>query len=221
MLIGMVGTTIAPWMQFYLQSSVVEKNIRKEDYKYSRWDVIIGCIIAAIVAFFIVIATSATIFKQGYKIVDAIDAAKALIPLAGRWAGYLFAFGLLNASIFAASILPLSTAYSVSEAFGWENGVNRKFNEAKRFYWLYTSIIIIGALVIMIPNLSLIFLMYISQVLNGVLLPLILILMLQLINKKEIMGDLKNSKAMNIVSWASIALLVAVNLFMIVSLFIK
>lgn len=221
MFIGMIGTTIAPWMQFYLQSSIVEKNIRKQEYKYSRWDVIVGCIIAVIVAFFIIIATASTIFKTGGKIVDAADAAVALIPLAGRFAGYLFAFGLLNASIFAASILPLSTAYSVSEAFGWENGINRKFAEARKFYILYTAIIIIGAAVIMIPHLSLVFLMYISQVLNGVLLPVILILMLRLVNKKELMGELKNSKTINIISWASVALLVAVNLFMIISLFIK
>lgn len=221
MLVGMIGTTIAPWMQFYLQSSIVEKNIRKQDYKYSRWDVIVGCIIAVIVAFFIVVATASTIFKAGGEIVDAADAAVALIPLAGRFAGYLFAFGLLNASIFAASILPLSTAYSVSEAFGWENGVNRKFGEAKKFYILYTAIIIIGAAVIMIPHLSLVFLMYISQVLNGVLLPVILILMLVLVNKKEIMGSLKNSKTINIISVISAALLIIVNIFMIFSLFVK
>jgi Mn2+/Fe2+ NRAMP family transporter len=221
MLIGMIGTTIAPWMQFYLQSSIVEKNIKREDYKYSKWDVIVGCIIAAVVAFFIVIATASTIFKSGGNIVDAADAAVALIPLAGRFAGLLFAFGLLNASVFAASILPLSTAYSVSEAFGWENGVNRKFSEAKRFYILYTAIIVIGAAVIMIPNLSLVFLMYISQVLNGVLLPVILILMLYLANKKPLMGNMKNSKTINIISWASVVFLVIVNIFMITSLFIK
>ncbi len=221
MLIGMIGTTIAPWMQFYLQSSIVEKGIKKEDYKYSKWDVMVGCLIAAIVAFFIVIATASTIFKSGGNIVDAADAAVALIPLAGRFAGLLFAFGLLNASIFAASILPLSTAYSVSEAFGWENGVNRKFSEAKRFYILYTAIIVIGAAVIMIPNLSLVFLMYISQVMNGVLLPVILIFMLHLANKKELMGNLVNSKTINIISWASVVFLVIVNIFMITSLFIN
>ncbi len=220
MIIGMIGTTVAPWMQFYLQSSIVEKKIRKEDYKYSRWDVVVGCLIAAIVAFFIVVATASTIFKSGGRIVDAADAAVALIPLAGRFAGYLFAFGLLNASIFAASILPLSTAYSVSEAFGWENGVNRKFGEAKRFYILYTAIIIIGAAVIMIPNLSLVFLMYISQVLNGVLLPVILIFMMRLSNRKELMGNLRNSKAVNILSLISFIVLVIANIFMISSLFI-
>jgi Mn2+/Fe2+ NRAMP family transporter len=221
MLIGMIGTTIAPWMQFYLQSSVVEKSIRRQDYKYSRLDVIVGCIIAVIVAFFIVVATASTIFKAGGRIIDAADAAVALMPLAGRFAGYLFAFGLLNASMFAASILPLSTAYSVAEAFGWENGVNRKFREAKKFYILYTAIIVIGAAVIMIPHLSLVFLMCISQVLNGVLLPIILVLMLVLVNKREIMGDLRNSRAINIVSIISVIFLVIVNIFMIFSLFIK
>ncbi|MFH1248824.1 MAG: Nramp family divalent metal transporter [archaeon] len=221
MIIAMIGTTIAPWMQFYLQSSIVEKNIKRRDYKYSKLDVIVGCIIAAVVAYFIILSTASTIFHSNKQIVDAADAAVALIPLAGKFAGYLFAFGLLNASIFAASILPLSTAYSVSEAFGWENGVNRKFSEAKKFYLLYTAIIVIGAAVIMIPNSSLIFLMYISQVLNGVLLPVILIIMLRLVNNKEIMGDFANTKTTNIIAVASTILLVAVNIFMIVSLFIK
>ncbi|MBI5148787.1 Nramp family divalent metal transporter [Candidatus Pacearchaeota archaeon] len=216
LLIGMIGTTIAPWMQFYLQSSVVEKGIRKEDLKYSKWDVILGCIMTDLVALFIVIATAATIFKVGGSINTAADAAIALGPLAGNWATYLFAFGLLNAGIFAASILPLSTAYSVSEGLGWESGVNRKFSEAKEFYILYTAMIVIGAAVMMIPNLPIIFMMYFSQVLNGILLPVILISMLILSNKKELMGEYKNSKTYNIIVWIiSIVIIILIFLMLI------
>lgn len=216
LLIGMIGTTIAPWMQFYLQSSVVEKGIRKEDLKYSKWDVILGCIMTDLVALFIVIATAATIFKAGGSINTAADAAIALGPLAGKWATYLFAFGLLNAGIFAASILPLSTAYSVSEGLGWESGVNRKFSEAKEFYILYTAMIVIGAAVMMIPNLPIIFMMYFSQVLNGILLPVILISMLILSNKKELMGEFKNSKTYNVIVWIiSIVIIILIFLMLI------
>ena len=216
MLIGLVGTTIAPWMQFYLQSSVVEKGIRKEDYKYSKIDVIMGCIITDVVALFIIIATAATIFKVGGSITNASDAAIALKPLAGQWASYLFAFGLLNAGIFAASILPLSTAYTVCEGLGWESGVNKKFSEAKAFYVLYTAMIIIGAVVIMIPGIPLIPVMYISQILNGVLIPIILIYMLKLVNKKELMGEYTNSKTYNIITWAGSIIVMILTFLMII-----
>ena len=216
LLVGMIGTTIAPWMQFYLQSSVVEKGIGKKELKFSKWDVILGCIMTDAVALFIIIATAATIFKVGGSINTAADAALALGPLAGKWATYLFAFGLLNAGIFAASILPLSTAYSVSEGLGWESGVNRKFSEAKEFYILYTAMIVIGAAVMMIPNLNLIFMMYFSQVLNGILLPVILVSMLILINKKEIMGEYKNSRGYNIVMWAISIFVIILVLLMLV-----
>ncbi|MFH0977939.1 MAG: Nramp family divalent metal transporter [Candidatus Woesearchaeota archaeon] len=214
MLIGLIGTTIAPWMQFYLQSSIVEKGIRKEDYKYSRIDVITGCIITDVVALFIVVATAATIFHAGGSINSAADAAIALKPLAGKWASYLFAFGLLNAGIFAASILPISTAYSVCEGMGWESGVNKSFSEAKAFYVLYTAMIAIGAGIIMIPGLSLVKIMYYSQVLNGILIPVILICMLRLVNKTELMHDYKNSMALNIITWTGAILIIGVTVLM-------
>lgn len=215
LLIGVIGTTIAPWMQFYLQASVVEKGIRKEDYVYCKWDVILGCIMTDVVAMFIIVTTAATIFKAGGAIVTASDAAVSLAPLAGKWASYLFAFGLLNAGIFAASILPLSTAYTVCEGLGWERGVNKTFSEAKMFYLLYTGIIVIGAAVLMIPNTSLVFLMYFSQVLNGILIPVILIFMLLLVNNKKIMGSYVNSRTYNIISWASSVLVIILTVVMI------
>ena len=216
LIIGIIGTTIAPWMQFYLQSSIVEKGIKKEEYKYSKIDVIVGSIMAVIIVFFIMITTAATIFKAGIRIETASDAAIALAPLAGKFAKYLFAFGLLNAGLFSASILPLSTAYSVSEAFGWESGVNRKFKEAKQFYILYTTTIIIGALFVLFPKFNLITLMYFSQVLNGILLPFIIIFMLKLINKNELMGEYKNTKIYNVIAYISASIIIAVTLFMLI-----
>jgi len=214
-IVGLIGTTIAPWMQFYMQSSIVEKGIKKGELKYSRWDVVTGSIITDVVAFFIILATAATIFTVGLKIETAGDAAKALFPLAGKYAGYLFAFGLLNASLFAASILPLSTAYSVSEAFGWESGVNRKFNEARKFYILYAVMIIIGMVFALIPGFSLVTLMFFSQVLNGILLPFIIIFMLRLINKEELMGKYKSGKIYNTIIWASCIVIIAITLTML------
>jgi Mn2+/Fe2+ NRAMP family transporter len=198
MLIGVIGTTIAPWMQFYQQSSVVEKNIKLKNYKYSRLDVIIGAFVVNIVAIFIVIVCANTLFKHGIRIETAKDAALALRPLAGNYCFYLFAFGLLNASVFSACILPLSTAYSVCEGMGWEVGVNRRFREAPQFYALYTAIIIIGAAVILIPGVKLIPIMLLSQATNGILLPFVLIFMLLLANNKRLMGKYTNSKIYNI-----------------------
>lgn len=220
MIVGIIGTTIAPWMQFYMQSSIVEKGIKKQEYKFAKWDVIVGCFIAVIVAFFIILATASTIFKAGVGIETASDAAMALLPLAGKYAAYLFAFGLLNASLFAACILPLSTAYSVSEAFGWENGVNRKFSEAKQFYVLYTLMIVAGMIPILFPHLSLITLMYFSQVLNGILLPIIIIFMLKLVNNKEIMGKHVNSRFYNIVAWTAAIAIIVITIVMIVMMFV-
>ena len=153
MVIGVVGTTIAPWMQFYLQSSVVEKGITRRQYKASRLDVIVGCIFTDVVAWFIIVACAATLYLHGIRdIREAADAAQALRPLAGQWAYILFALGLFNASLFAASILPLSTAYTVCEGLGFESGVGRKFSEAPFFYWLYTALIVAGGAVILIPR---------------------------------------------------------------------
>lgn len=216
MLIGLIGTTIAPWMQFYLQSSIVEKGVKLEEYKYSKWDVIMGSIIVNIVAFFIIL-TSAVIFMTNGHVETVKDAAMALTPLAGKYATYLFAFGLLNASIFAASILPLSTAYSVCEGIGFESGVNKKFREAPQFYTIYTLLIILGAGVIMIPGISLITVLYLSQVINGILLPFILIYMLLLVNNKKIMGKHVNTTLQNFFSWTTITAIIALTLILVVS----
>ena len=215
MLIGVIGTTIAPWMQFYQQASVVEKGIKLKEYAYHRLDIIIGAFVVNIVAFFIVIVCADTLFKHGVSIETAKDAALALKPLAGEYCYLLFAFGLFNASLFATSILPLSTAYSVCEGMGWELGVNKSFKEAPQFYSLYTGIIIFGAAFILIPNIPLVKIMLISQVANGVLLPFILILMLRLINNKRLMGDLVNSRAYNLIAWATVIIMITLSLFLL------
>jgi Mn2+/Fe2+ NRAMP family transporter len=208
MLIGLIGTTIAPWMQFYLQSAVVEKNVKVEDYKHSRADVILGSFIVCIVAFFIIVVCAATLFKAGIRIETAKDAALALAPLAGKYCSALFAFGLLNASLFAASILPLSTAYVVCEGMGWEEGVNKKFSEAPQFYGLYSLLIFLGAGVVLWPRIPLIPIMFISQVINGIVLPVILIFILILINNKKIMGNYTNKKSFNILAWLVVVILI-------------
>jgi NRAMP (natural resistance-associated macrophage protein)-like metal ion transporter len=219
MAIGIIGTTIAPWMQFYLQSSIVDKGLKAESYKYARMDVIFGSITVNVVAFFIIMLCAVTLFQNGLKIETAQDAALALAPLAGIYCSWLFAFGLLNASLFAASILPLSTAYTICEAFGWESSLNTKFVEAPQFYGLYSLMIFLGAGIILLPNVPLIAIMYYSQVINGILLPFILIFMLLLINDRRIMGDFVNSRLMNIVSWATVVILNGLSLAMVVSAF--
>ncbi|HBG61985.1 MAG: Mn transporter [Omnitrophica WOR_2 bacterium GWF2_38_59] len=215
MLVGLVGTTIAPWMQFYLQSSIVEKGVTIEEYRHLRIDVVAGCIIAPIIAFFIVVACAATMFHAGITIESAQDAALALKPLAGNYASWLFAFGLFNASIFAASVLPLSTAYSICEGLGWDAGVDKRFEEAPQFFWLYAAMIIIGAGVVLLPNFPLFKVMYFSQVGNGVLLPFILIYMLRLINNKDIMGEFVNSKGLNIIAWVTVFIIITLTLIMV------
>ena len=211
MIIGLVGTTIAPWMQFYLQAAIVEKNIALKDYKHSRLDVIVGSVVVTIVAGFIVLTCGATLFKSGIRVETAADAALALAPLAGKYCSALFAFGLLNASLFAASILPLSTAFVVCEGMGWESGVNKKFSEAPQFYGLYSLLIFLGAGIILIPGIPLFPVMYISQVINGLALPVILIFMLLLINNKKLMGDYTSKRGYNVVSWVTVGLLVALS----------
>ena len=216
MLVGLVGTTIAPWMQFYLQSSIVEKGVSPEQYKLVRLDVVSGCIIAPVVAFFIILACAATIFKVGVPINTAADAAIALKPLAGIYASWLFALGLFVASIFAAAILPLSTAYSVCEGMGWDAGVDRRFEEAPQFFGLYTAMIILGAGVVLIPNFPLLKVMYFSQVGNGILLPVILVFMLKLINDKRLMGEFINNRTFNVITWITVATVVILTLMMVV-----
>ncbi len=215
MLVGLVGTTIAPWMQFYLQSSVVEKGVAPEDYKMVRLDVVTGCIIAPVVAFFIVVACAATIHHSGITISTAKDAALALQPFAGVHATWLFALGLFVASIFAAAILPLSTAYSICEGMGWDAGIDRRFEEAPHFFGLYTAMIVIGAGAVLYPRFPLLDVMYFSQVGNGVLLPVILIFMLKLINDKRIMGEFTNSRAFNIIVWVTVGVVILLTLMMV------
>jgi len=218
--IGVVGTTIAPWMQFYLQSAVVEKGIRKEEYWASRIDVIVGCFMTDIVAFFIIVACGATLFPAGIKIDSAKEAAIALAPFAGKYASILFAVGLANASLFSASILPLATAYYICEGMGWESGVNKTFNEAPQFMWLYTILIAAGSLIILIPNAPLIAIMWISQVINGIMLPFVLTFMLSLINKKELMEDYTNSKTFNRIAWSTTMIMIVLTMMFVVSMFV-
>jgi Mn2+/Fe2+ NRAMP family transporter len=210
--VGVIGTTISPWMQFYIQSAIVEKGIKIQDYKYSRIDVVTGALFTDIIAFFIIVASAATIFAHnahagahGQIVVnDAGTLALALGPLAGKYASLLFAIGLLNAAIFTASILPLSTAYYVCEAFGFASGVDRRFREAPIFYGLYGTLIGIGAIVVLIPGAPLLGIIFWSQVLNGALLPVVLLLMLLLINNRELMGAYTNSLLFNIIAWATV-----------------
>jgi NRAMP (natural resistance-associated macrophage protein)-like metal ion transporter len=214
--IAVVGTTIAPWMQFYLQSSIVEKGVTRRQYKTSKLDVIVGCIFTDVVAWFIIVACAATLYLHGNRdIRDAADAAQSLRPLAGDWAYILFALGLFNASLFAASILPLSTAYTVCEGLGLESGVERKFSEAPIFYWLYTALIVAGGAVVLIPGLPLIKIAVFSQVVNGAVLPFVLIFMLLLINKKELMGEYVNKPTFNIIAWATTVIMVGLTVLLV------
>jgi Mn2+/Fe2+ NRAMP family transporter len=216
MVVGLIGTTIAPWMQFYLQASIVEKGVEEKHYKASRLDVIIGCFFTDIVAWFIVVACAATLYVAGHtQIRDGADAAQALKPLAGNYAYILFATGLFNASLFAASILPISTAYTVCEGLGFESGIDRKFSEAPVFYWLYTILIIAGGAVILMPNVPLVKISILSQVVNGVVLPFVLIAMLILINKRDLMGRHTNTRFYNIVAWATTIIVIVLSLVLV------
>jgi NRAMP (natural resistance-associated macrophage protein)-like metal ion transporter len=215
MLIGMVGTTIAPWMQFYQQAAVVEKRIDVDELRYTRIDVVLGCIVTDVVAFSIVMACAATLHKQGISIQTADQAALALAPLAGQYAAWLFAFGLFNASLFAAAILPLSTAYFVTESAGWESGLDRKWGEAKQFYWLFTGIVAVGAGVVLIPKLPLIRIMLVSQIVNGMLLPFVLIYMLRLANDEKLMGVHRNGRWFNLVAWTTTVVMIALTAYLV------
>jgi NRAMP (natural resistance-associated macrophage protein)-like metal ion transporter len=221
MLIGVVGTTIAPWMQFYLQSAVVEKGIKVRNYIHSRLDVIIGCIVTDVVAFFIIVACAATIYVSGHgEIRTAGDAALALRPLAGRAASWLFAFGLCNASLFSASILPLATAYYVCEGLGVEAGINKRVREAPAFYSLYTGLILIGALAVMVLSESKqVPIILLSQVVNGILLPFVLIFMLRLINRADLMGTYRNSRLFNTIAWATCVVMIVLTMALAVASF--
>jgi NRAMP (natural resistance-associated macrophage protein)-like metal ion transporter len=218
MVIALVGTTIAPWMQFYLQASIVEKGITARQYAASRWDVILGCLFTDIVAWFIIVACAATLFAAGHHdIGSAADAAQALRPLVGEYAYLLFAAGLFNASLFAASILPISTAYAVCEGLGFESGLDKKFHEAPVFYWLYTLLIVLGAGVLLVPRLPLVYVAVLSQVANGIVLPLVLIFMLMLTNDHELMGEHINSRAFNVVAWATVVVMIVLTILMVLT----
>jgi len=215
MLIGMVGTSIAPWMQFYLQAAVVEKGVTAKEYKESRIEVIVGCIAMSVIAFFIIVACAGTIYAVAPRDLNVpADAAAGLRPF-GSYAYLLFAAGLFNASLFAACILPLSTAYSVCEGLGFESGVNRRFREAPIFYWLFTLLIVIGGVVVMWPGFPLVKMILFSQVLNGALLPFVLIFMILLINKQKLLHEWTNSRFYNFVAWASVALMIGLTMALV------
>jgi NRAMP (natural resistance-associated macrophage protein)-like metal ion transporter len=215
--LGIIGTTVAPWMQFYMQSAVIEKGLKISDYKYTLWDVVLGCIATIVVAFFIIVACAATLNVNGIKINEAADAAMALQPLAGALASQLFAFGLFIASIFSAAILPLATAFYVCEAFGFEAGIDKKFGEAPQFYSLFTIIILIGAGIIMIPGAPLIAITIWTQVLNAILLPMVLVCMMIMVNNKEIMEEYTNNRLQNIIGWTTTVILIILSAFLLFS----
>lgn len=215
MAIGVIGTTITPWGQFYVQASVVDKGITAEDYKYTFWDVMFGAFFTWLIAFFIIVATAATLFTNQISIETVKDAAMALKPLAGEYASMLFSFGLLGASMLAAFILPLSTAYAVCEALGFERGVSKTYKEAPAFFSLYTALIVIGAGLVLWPDLSLYQVMITSQVVNGMLLPPILIFMVLIASNKNIMGGYVNAPWYNMVSWAFTLVLILLTLLLL------
>lgn len=222
MVISLIGTTIAPWMQFYMQSAVIEKGLTIKNYKFTLIDVLVGCVATVVVAFFIIVACSSTLFVNGVgtQINDAKDAALALKPLAGALATQIFGFGLFIAAIFSATILPVATSFYVCEAFGFEAGIDKKWKEAPQFYWLYTIIIIIAAGIILIPNAPLISISVWSQTINGMLLPVVLICMMIIINKKEVMGEYTNKPIINVIGWATITILVLLSFTLLVTSFI-
>ena len=215
--LGLVGTTVAPWMQFYMQSSVIEKGIKIADYRYTVWDVVVGCIVTVVVAFFIIVACGATLHVNGVRIEEAKDAALSLKPFAGVLAGEVFAFGLFVASVFSAAILPLATAFYVCEAFGFEAGINKKFSEAPQFYSLFTFIILIAVGIILLPNAPLIAITIWTQVLNAILLPVVLICMMLIINKTEIMGDYTNKRYQNVIGWTTSIVLIILSVILMIS----
>ncbi len=217
MILGIVGTTIAPWMQFYMQSAVIEKRIKIEEYKFALWDVIIGCIATIVVAFFIIVACAATLHENNVVINEAKDAAMALKPFAGALASQVFAFGLFVASVFASTILPLATAFYVCEAFGFEAGINKKLKEAPQFYGLFTGIIVIAVIIILIPNAPLITITIWSQVINAILLPVVLISMILMVNRPKIMGEYVNNKFQNAVGWTTTVVLIILTTLLVVS----
>ncbi len=218
--VAIIGTTITPWMQFYLQSSIAEKGIKKEQIGLSRVDVVTGCLITDIIAFFIIVACATTLFPAGIRIADASEAAIALRPFAGNFASVLFALSLANASLLGAIIVPLATAYYICEAMGWERGVNKTFREAPQFMWIYTVMIVAGCVIVLIPGAPLVFLMVLASVVNGLLLPVVLIFCLSLVNNEKLMGEYINPKSYNYVTWATVLVVIAFAALMVVTTFV-
>jgi len=217
MVLGIIGTTVAPWMQFYMQSAVIEKGIKVENYRYEVWDVIVGCVATIVVAFFIMVACAATLNVNGVVINEAKDAAMSLKPFAGHLAAQLFAFGLFVASVFSAAILPLATAFYVCEAFGFEAGINKRIREAPQFYALFGSIMAIAVVIILIPGAPLIGITIWTQVLNAMMLPVVLISMIRMVNNKKIMGTHVNNGFQNAVGWTSTVVLLALTATLLIS----
>jgi NRAMP (natural resistance-associated macrophage protein)-like metal ion transporter len=218
--IAIIGTTITPWMQFYLQSSIAEKGVRKAEYKATRLDVILGCSITDIIAFFIIVTCATTLFPAGLRIDKASEAAYALKPLAGQYASLIFAVSLANASLLGAIIVPLATSYYICEAMGWERGVNKTFREAPQFMWIYTIIIVASALLILLPGAPLVLLMVLSAVVNGLLLPFVLVYALSLVNNSKLMGEYVNRRCYNYISWGTVAVIIFLTAFLIVTTFV-
>lgn len=212
--IGLTGTTIAPWMQFLLQSNIVDKGTTVREWALARWDVIIGAIAANLIACAIIITTGTVLYPAGIEIAGAEDAARALAPLAGPYAEMLFSIGLLSASLLAAAVLPLTSAYAICEAFGWESGLDRSWSEAPVFNGLYTFVIVASAAIILLPGLNLIAIMLVSQVVNGILLPFLLIFMMVIVNDRSIMGRHTNSRLNNVLAWSTIVIVIALTVIL-------
>ncbi|MCX7924063.1 MAG: Nramp family divalent metal transporter [Clostridia bacterium] len=215
--IGMIGTTITPYMQFYLQSSIVDKKLSIKDYKYEKVDVYLGAFWGNAVSFFIIVCTAATLYKAGIAITSAQQAAVSLKPIAGQYAFLLFGLGLFGASVLAAAIIPLSTSYAICEAFGWERGVDHEYKEAPAFFGIYTIIIFLGSALILIPGISLMKIILATQQLAGILSPVILIFMIKLVNDKRILGEYVNTRTQNIVSWTTVIFIVTLSIILFIS----
>lgn len=210
-IVGLIGTTITPWMQFYIQSSVVEKKLSKDNLTYSKIDVVVGCLFMFTVSLFIVICCASAFYGKGIEITSAKDAALALHPLAGKYSSALFGIGLLNASIFAAALLPLATSYYVCEGLGFESGVDKTFAEAPNFFMIFTGLIVISAAIILIPGINLLNILIWSQIINGILIPIILLFIINLCNDPEIMGEYTNSNVYNFFCYLIVTMMIVAN----------
>jgi len=211
-MVGLLGTSITPWMQFYLQSAVVEKGISPKHLWHSKLDVIVGCTLMLIVTFFIMICCAATIHHAGINISSAAEAAIALKPLAGDYSSILFGVGLFNASFFAAALLPLAGSYYICQGMGWESGVDKNFKEAPHFFTIFTSMIVIGGSMTLIPNIDLFKILIYTQILNGLLIPIVILFIINLCNDPDIMGEYTNSPVQNFISYLLVFLMILLNI---------